>query len=275
LEKTRIVGKGESNSYKIDGLIFDMDGVLWRGEQLLPGAKDLLVSLKDSSIPFAFATNNATKTVDQISAEGQMRGLPMLPEQVFTSSMAAVSLAQSHLQEGAKLFVVGEGGLRQPLKEAGFELLPSAMGAQAVLVGLDREVTWDKLSEAAYAIQAGALFIGTNGDLSLPTEKGFAPGNGAILQALEVTTGISPIIVGKPEPSLFLEALKQVAADPENVLVVGDRLETDILGGIRAGMLTALVLTGVTSSLDFDQSSIQPDYIFTDLINLHHELLDA
>jgi 4-nitrophenyl phosphatase len=270
-----ITDKSGFNPANIHGLIFDMDGVLWRGEQLLPGARELLVYLKESITPYAFATNNATKTAEQISAEGQMRGLPILPEQVFTSSMAAVSLAQSHLQEGAQLFVIGEGGLRQPLKEAGFELLPSAVGARAVVVGLDRDVTWDKLSEAAYAIQAGAVFIGTNGDLSLPTEKGFAPGNGAILQALEATTGISPTIVGKPDPSLFLGALKQVAANPEKVLVVGDRLETDILGGIQAGMLTALVLTGAASTLDIEQSSFQPDYVFTDLVGLYQEMIGA
>lgn len=249
-----------------------MDGVLWRGDRLLPGVSVLLNHLTSSQIPFAFATNNATKTVEQISADGQMRGLCMKPEQIFTSSMAAVSLTQSHLQEGAKIFVVGEDGLIRPLREAGFELLPGAEGAQAVLVGLDREVTWDKLSEAAYAIERGAIFIGTNSDLSLPTERGFAPGNGAILRALEVTTGISPIIGGKPEPLLFLEALRLIAVDPENTLVVGDRLETDILGGIRAGLLTALVLTGASTTSDLSESSFQPDYIFPDLIVMRHEL---
>lgn len=249
-----------------------MDGVLWRGDLLLPGASDVLNHLTSSRIPYAFATNNATKTVEQISVDGQIRGLPMRPEQIFTSSMAAVSLAQSHLQEGAKIFVVGEDGLKHPLREAGFELLPTADDAQAVLVGLDRDVTWDKLSEAAYAIERGAIFIGTNGDLSLPTEKGFAPGNGAILHALEVTTGISPTIVGKPDPSLFQEALKFIAIDPANTLVIGDRIETDILGGIRAGMLTALVLTGVSTASDLNDSSFQPDYIFPDLIDMHHEL---
>lgn len=251
-----------------------MDGVLWRGDQLLPGASEFLLHLTERSIPFAFATNNATKTVDQIAADGQMRGLSITAEQVFTSSMAALALASSHLQEGAPILIVGEDGLSQPMKDAGFKLLPSADGAQAVIVGLDRELTWDKLSEAAYAIQRGAVFIGTNGDLSLPTERGFAPGNGAILQALEVTTGISPIIVGKPEPMIFLEALRMIPADPENVLVVGDRLETDILGGIQAGMLTALVLTGATSSIDLEQSPVQPDFLFPDLIIMKQELLD-
>jgi 4-nitrophenyl phosphatase len=249
-----------------------MDGVLWRGDQLLPGARDLLDYLKRSQIPYAFATNNATTTVDQISADGQIRGLKLMPEQIFTSSMAAVSLAQSHLQEGEKIFVVGEDGLKRPLREAGFELLPSAEEARAVLVGLDREVTWDKLSEAAYAIEKGAIFIGTNGDLSLPTERGFAPGNGAILRALEATTGISPTIVGKPDPTLFQEALKYIDIDPANTLVVGDRIETDILGGIRAGMLTALVLTGASSVSDLNDSPFQPDYIFPNLIDLRQEL---
>lgn len=263
---------GSQEPSLIEGVIFDMDGVLWRGESLLPGARSLLDHLTNSQIPYAFATNNATKTAEQISAEGRMRGLKMRPEKIFTSSMAAVSLAQSHLREGARIFVVGEEGLFRPLREAGFEIHPSSEGVQAVLVGLDREVTWDKLSEASYAIEEGAIFIGTNGDLSLPTERGFAPGAGAILRALEVTTGISPTIVGKPDPLLFQEALSSIGIDPEHTLVVGDRLETDILGGVRAGMQTALVLTGASTIDDLHASSVQPDLIFPDLLELLHVL---
>jgi 4-nitrophenyl phosphatase len=258
---------------RIEGLILDMDGVLWRGDLVLPGADDLINTLNKTYIPHAFATNNATKTAEQIAIEGQMRGLSIKPEEVITSAMVAVSMTLSHLSEGAKVFVLGEGGLTEPMQKAGFELIPSAEGAQAVVVGLDREVTWDKLSEAAYAIEGGAIFIGTNGDLSLPTERGFAPGNGAILQALEATTGIPPTIVGKPDPIMFHEALRMIAVEREQALVVGDRLETDILGGIQAGLQTALVLTGASTLDELDRSTIQPDYVFPDLLSLQEEIL--
>jgi len=266
------MSKPQPGSASIQGVIFDVDGVLWRGEYLLPGAKDLLRYLSDTQIPYAFATNNATKTPDQISAEGQMRGLEMSSHQVLTSSMAAVSVALTHLQDGSKIFVIGEQGLIEPLSKAGFELLPSANGALAVVVGLDREISWDKLSEAAYAIEYGALFIGTNADLSLPTERGFAPGNGAILQALEVTTGVSPTIVGKPDPHLFQQALEKLSLNAENTLVIGDRLETDILGGIRAGIQTSMVLTGASTLADLERSTFQPDFIYQDLVELRRDL---
>lgn len=248
-----------------------MDGVLWRGDLLLPGAAALLETINQAQIPHTFATNNATKTVEEIAVDGQLRGLPIKPEQIITSAMVAVSITLSHLPVGAKVFVLGESGLVEPMQKAGFELILSAEGAQAVVVGLDREVNWDKLSEAAYAIESGAIFIGTNGDLSLPTERGFAPGNGAILTALEATTGIPATIVGKPDPLMFQHALAMIAVEPANALVVGDRLETDILGGIQAGMQTALVLTGASTLEDLDGSTTQPDYVFPDLRSMLHE----
>jgi 4-nitrophenyl phosphatase len=137
---------------------------------------------------------------------------------------------------------------------------------------MDRGVDWNEMAEAAYAIGHGALFIGTNIDPSFPTERGLAPGNGAILKALEATTGIAPIIVGKPEPYLFLRALDRIGTSPGDTLAVGDRLETDILGGRRAGMKTALMLTGVTSLKALEGSDIRPDYVFNHLEELIERL---
>jgi len=138
-------------------------------------------------------------------------------------------------------------------------------GAGAVVVGMDRDLNWRKLVEAGLAIAAGAAFIGTNPDRTFPTERGLGPGNGAILAALETATRRPPVIVGKPEPPLFLEATSRLAVPPAETLVVGDRLETDIVGGARVRMQTALLLTGVTSAADLSGYEIQPDWIFEDL----------
>ena len=128
------------------------------------------------------------------------------------------------------------------------------------------------MAEAAYAIEGGTLFFGTNSDPSLPSERGFAPGTGAILHALQVTTGVEPITFGKPEPYLFTQALEKLGTQPEHTLVLGDRLSTDILGGIRAGLLTALLMTGVTSGHDVQNSNIKPDLIFDSMHDLIREI---
>ena len=132
---------------------------------------------------------------------------------------------------------------------------------------------WEQLAEAALAIQAGALFLGTNPDVTFPTERGLVPGNGAVLAALETATGVKAKIIGKPEPHLYLQATAYLQSEPEHSLVIGDRLETDILGGQRAGMMTALIHTGVTQSHELASSLIQPDYVFDDLPQLRRALI--
>jgi 4-nitrophenyl phosphatase len=173
------------------------------------------------------------------------------------------------------VYVIGEEPLQDILKLDGFEIADSSSGAEAVVVGLDRSVGWPQMAEAAFAIQEGAAFIGTNPDKSLPIERGFAPGNGAILAALEATTGVSPVVIGKPEPHLYLQAQERLGSPVENILAVGDRLETDILGGQGVGMPTALLLTGVTSRTMLESSDIQPNYIFDNLGHLSKALLDT
>jgi 4-nitrophenyl phosphatase len=252
----------------IEALIIDLDGVIWRGETLLPGATPFLRELHARSIPYIFATNNASTTTDQLCRKAHQMGLSIQPEQIITSSQATVSMLAERLPEGAPIYVIGEQGIRQSIKEAAFKITQSADEAQAVVVGMDRKISWEKMAEAAYAIARGVLFLGTNSDPSFPTERGLAPGNGAFLYALQLATNVTPIVVGKPEPYLFLQALKRLGVAAARTLVLGDRLATDIEGGIRAGAMTALVLTGVTSQDDLMQSDIQPDFIFDDLPDL-------
>jgi len=258
--------------HSIQGVILDLDGVIWRGEQLMVGVHSFLDVLHNHSLPYIFASNNPTKTPYDLCQKAHRLGFEIREDQIITSAQAAVNLLCQRFQEGTQIYIIGEVGIREAIVAAQFQITPSADHAQAVVVSLDRELSWDKMAEAAYAIENSAIFIGTNSDPSFPTERGFAPGNGAILNALEVTTGVAPIVVGKPEPFLFLNALDFLGTKPEHTLVIGDRLTTDIQGGINARMMTALILTGVTSREDFAKSTIHPDFVYDTLDDLTNAL---
>jgi 4-nitrophenyl phosphatase len=252
-------------------LIIDMDGVLWRGHTFLPGVGTFFTYLRERSLPFILATNNSTATPQGVADRLAQCDAEILLEQVLTSSMATASYLQTRLSPGARIHPVGESAVSDALASAGFNLTNDVQDVDAVVIGFDRDITWKKLTKAALAIQSGALFIGTNPDTSFPIEQGQAPGNGAFVTALEVTTKNQPIIIGKPEPLLFEQAADQLAIDPAYILAVGDRLETDILGAQRAGMATVLMLTGVTSTEQAVASDIKPDWILKDL----HALIGA
>lgn len=256
------------NGVHLEGMILDMDGVIWRGKRLLPGVQAFLHAMHVHAMAYIFATNNSTSTAEEIAAHALQFGLHFDPKQILTSSLAAVSYMQSILSEGSRVFVLGESGLITAIEEAGYEIHSNAEDVEAVIVGLDRKVNWDKLSEACYAIAKGAKFIGTNMDPSLPTERGIAPGNGAILGAIEHVTGVAPVVLGKPEPYLYLKGAQLLGLEPESILVVGDRLETDIEGGKRARMATALLLTGISSLADVDQYSSKPDFVYDSMDKL-------
>ncbi|MEJ2570641.1 MAG: HAD-IIA family hydrolase [Anaerolineales bacterium] len=257
---------------QIRALIIDMDGVLVRGATPLPGLSEFFSVLDTRQLDFVVATNNATTTPELLADRLGTAGVRIPPSHVITSAMAAADYLRHHGNLDGKVFMVGESPLRQALEAAGFEICTKSDGASAVVVGLDHEVSWRKLSEAAYAIGDGAMFIGTNPDPSIPTERGIAIGNGALLAALQVATGIKPLVIGKPETHLFELALHKLNTEPDETLVLGDRLDTDILGGKNAGLATALLLTGVTDRHDLENASIQPDWVFDDLKALSVEL---
>jgi 4-nitrophenyl phosphatase len=249
-------------------MIIDLDGVIWRGDTLLHGAASLFKELNQRNLPYIIATNNSTTTPQDVCKRALSYGLDIKQERILTSSQAAVHFLQDQIPNGSKVFMIGEEGLRSALENHSFMITSTSVGAQAVVVGLDRDVTWEKMAEAAYAIEGGALFLGTNSDPSLPSERGLAPGTGAILHALQITTGIDPITVGKPESYLFSQALEKLGTRPMDTLVLGDRLSTDIQGGIGAGLLTALLMTGATSGFDLQNSEIKPDFVFDNLNDL-------
>lgn len=242
-----------------------MDGVLWRGAEPLPGIQPFFALLREKETRLQLVSNNATLSPHGVQARLAGLGVEVSLQEVLTSSLAAASYLARRLAPGTPVYAIGQVELRSALQEAGLRVLERSDGAQAVVVGMDFELSWTKLAEAAYALAEAPLFVATNPDRNLPTERGLAPGNGAILAALEATTGRRPVVVGKPEPHLFQEALQRMGIPPEAALAVGDRLETDILGGQRAGVPTALLLTGVTTAKDLPDPSIRPDWVFPDL----------
>lgn len=249
--------------HRIDGLILDMDGVLWRGPRAMPGLATFFQAILRLGTGFILATNNSTRTVGQYVDRLAGFGVQVRPEQVLTSAYATADHLLGMAERGAKVYAVGEEGLEAALESRGFRL--TADGAQFVVAGLDRAFTYGKMATAAALIGKGARFIGTNPDLTLPTPSGPLPGAGAVLAAIGAACGIEPTIVGKPEPLMFQQALAWLGTDPERTAVVGDRLETDILGGKNAGVRTILVLSGVTSKELLAGSPIRPDWVFDDI----------
>ena len=263
----------------IRSLVLDMDGVLWHGNMPLPGLSDLFDALTDLGLPFILATNNATNTVEQYVQKLGRFGVTVTPEQVLTSPVATVGHLKQHYPEGTTVYAVGELGLRQTLTDAGFQLIgPNEVKAQktapVVVGGLVREsLSYDLLAMAALLIRQGAAFVATNYDATYPAELGQLPGAGAVLSVITQSTGVQPTVIGKPHAAMFEEAVRRLGTEPAQTLMVGDRLETDIDGAHRAGLQTALVLTGVSQRSDIGET--QPDYVLDDLAALVRTLRDS
>jgi len=230
----------------IDGVALDMDGVLWRSSQVLPGIPNFFDFLQQHGIAFAFATNNSMTSVAAYVERLRAVGIPARPEQVVTSAVATADYISRRYPASTPLYIIGDDGIRSALAERGFGEDPP--NAQVVVVGLDFAATFDKFRLATLRIRAGADFIGTNGDRTFPTPEGLVPGNGALLALLETATDVAPLVIGKPERGMFDVALERLGTAPERTLMIGDRIETDIVGAQRAGWRAALVLTGVTTT---------------------------
>ena len=260
----------------IRALIIDMDGVLWHGTQAIPGLVDFFQTLDDLQIRYILATNNASLTPEQYVTKLAGMGVTVAQNQILTSGIATALYLSEHVNPTeSRVFVVGEDGATQPLLERGFTLTglyevnssddPVKKGADIVVCGKDETLTWAKLATATLNIRAGAKFIGTNADTTLPTEHGITHGNGAILAALEVATGVTPTIIGKPEPIIYQQALTLLGVAPDETVALGDRLETDILGAVRTGIRSIMVLTGVSTIADLKDSDYQPTWVMPDI----------
>jgi 4-nitrophenyl phosphatase len=251
----------------IKRFIIDMDGVLYRGHEPVPGAKEFLKYLQEQGVPFMLATNNSTLTPNQYVAKLSAMNIEVTNDHILTSGQATAMYLSEIAPPSARLYAIGEEGLFSALEKQGF--LITDRDADFVVVGMDRQLTYEKLRIACLAIGAGASFIGTNPDTTLPTELGLVPGNGAVLAALEAATNISPLIVGKPQPILLQLAMEKLGASPDHTAIIGDRLETDISGGKEVGLTTILVLTGISDREESETSPFQPDLVFDDIGHLH------
>jgi len=251
----------------IKGVICDMDGVLWRGETPLPGLHAFFALLEARQIGYVLATNNASKTPEQYVEKLARMGVTTTIEHVLNSATAAADYLATQAVPGAPVYPIGGPGIREALRLRGFTLTEGNR-ADYVVVGWDRDLTWQKLATATLLIRNGAGFIATNPDRTFPMENGLVPGNGAQVAALITATDVTPVLAGKPAPLLYERALARMGTSPEETLVIGDRLDTDILGGLRLGMPTALVLSGITQADELPASPIHPDVVFDDLAAL-------
>ncbi|AIX99605.1 HAD superfamily protein [Arthrobacter sp. PAMC 25486] len=229
-----------------DAVLADLDGVVYAGPDAIPGAIEALTGLAGANVSLAYVTNNASRTPAQVAAHLRQLGAPANDDQVVSSAQAGAALLAQKFPAGSKVLVTGSAALAQEVTALGMTVVESANDAPDVVIqGFDPTLGWADLAEATYAINAGATWIATNTDMTIPRDRGIAPGNGTLVAAVRTAVGHDPLVAGKPEAPLFHTAANRLGA--KRPLVVGDRLDTDILGGNNAGMTTALVLTGVDS----------------------------
>jgi 4-nitrophenyl phosphatase len=251
---------------KILGVVLDMDGVLWRGDQPLPGFHDIFAYLHERSIPYALLTNNSGKTPTQYVEKLARLGVPDVPAaRILTSASATAAYLSGQYPAGTRVYVIGMDGIREALDAAGFDVVGEDGPAEVVVAGIDFALSYPKLRRAALLIRAGAAFIGTNGDKTFPTPDGLVPGAGSILALLRTATDIEPTVIGKPALPMFEAALRVTGTPAAQTLMIGDRLDTDISGAQQAGLATALLLSGVANPEDPMQSGIWPDVAFEHL----------
>lgn len=245
-----------------DGYLIDLDGTMYLGNESIESATSFIQSLLEADIPYLFVTNNSSKRPTEIVQRLQKHGIHATEEHIFTSSMATANHIEGMLPD-ASAFVIGEDGLTHALRAKGIE--ENSVDPTHVVIGIDRELTYEKLSKACLAIRNGATFISTNSDTAIPTEKGLLPGNGAITASVRVSTGVEPLFIGKPSTIIMEQAMETLGVG-RNVLMVGDNYDTDIQAGIQAGIDTLLVCTGVTKRDEVWQFRDQPTHICNDLI---------
>jgi len=239
----------------IKGMIIDMDGVLWRDTETLVDMGKVFEQIEAKGINYMLATNNATKTIAQYIEKIAGFGFNISPSKIITSAIATAEYLSTLEIKSRKVYPIGEKGLFSALEDKGF--IFDIQGAEAVVVGLDREFNYRRLLNATLLIRRGVRLVGTNPDLTYPIPEGLAPGAGSLIRAIEAAGGVQAEIIGKPGVRMFEQALDRLQTIPENTLVVGDRLETDIQGGQAAGCKTAVVLSGVATAAEAE--AWQPD----------------
>lgn len=249
------------------GVVCDLDGVVYRGHEPVPHAVEALRAAVHSGRRVVYATNNASRTPAQVAAQLTRLGISLAERDVVTSAQAGAARVRERVGDGARVLAVGGEGVRAALREEGLVATSEAAGAAAVLQGFGADVGWRELAEAAYAVQAGAVWVATNVDATLPTDRGTAPGNGTLVGAVRSATGVDPDVVGKPWTPLYELSARRLDTDASQTLAIGDRLDTDIAGANAAGVDALVVLTGVHGPVDLAAAPVEwrPRYVAADL----------
>ena len=255
---------------KIKAVILDMDGVLWRVNEPIGNLPEIFEKMRSAGLKVLLATNNSTRTPEQYQDKLAQFGVSVSLEQIITAGMATSFLLKKRYPENGKVYILGSDALKLTLQQAGF--VYAEQDVLAVVVGLTRIINYEMFSRGALLINAGADFIGTNPDVALPAPEGLLPGTGALLALIEAATGKKPLLAGKPYPTMMEIALKRLEVSPQEVLVIGDRLTTDIAFGQNAGCATGLVLSGVTTLSEAENWKPEIDLIDKDLESLLDQL---
>ena len=256
----------------VSGFLIDMDGVIYRGTQLLPGAERFIAVLRDRGIPFLFLTNNSQRTRRDVVTKLQRMGIEVEERHVFTCAMATARFL-ARQKPGGTAFVIGEGGLMTALHQNGYSIVDKS--PDYVVVGEGRSLNFEMVEQALQMILDGAKLVATNLDPTCPTQNGTRPGCGAIVAMLEAAAGVRAFSVGKPSPVMLRAAHKELELTTDQTIVIGDTMETDILGGVQLGYKTVLVLSGGTSLADLPRFAYSPDLIVDSVADLVPPRLDA
>jgi 4-nitrophenyl phosphatase len=249
---------------KITHLIIDMDGVLYLGDQPMRCLREFFAFLRERPLPFILATNNSTRTPQEYVDKLAGMGVTVSPDEILVSGQATARFLAREYPRGTRVHVFGMPALKQAMTDEGFVLADEDV--QLVVASMDRGVTFEKLKRATLLIRSGARFIATNLDPTNPSEEGLIPGTGAMIVALEAASETKAKAIGKPEPTMYQLAMEMMGAKPETTAAIGDRVDTDILGGKRAGLTTICVLSG--SSGRAEAEALETDMIFDDIAHL-------
>ena len=250
------------------GFLIDMDGVIYRGTELIPGAAEFIAELRRLRIPFMFLTNNSQRTRRDVAMKLSRMGVPVEERHIFTCAMATARFLASQKPRGTA-FVIGEGGLLNALHLNGYAVVDKS--PDYVVVGEGRTLSFEMLEQAVQMVLDGAKLIATNLDPNCPTVAGTRPGCGAIVSLIEKATGVQAFSVGKPSPVMMRQARKELGMATSETIMIGDTMETDILGGVSMGYRTVLVQTGSTKSADLPRYAYRPDLVLDSIEQLCDE----
>ncbi|HGN4751185.1 TPA: TIGR01457 family HAD-type hydrolase [Streptococcus pyogenes] len=245
------------------GYLIDLDGTIYQGKNRIPAGERFIKRLQERGIPYLLVTNNTTRTPEMVqSMLANQFHVETSIETIYTATMATVDY-MNDMNRGKTAYVIGETGLKSAIAAAGY--VEELENPAYVVVGLDSQVTYEMLAIATLAIQKGALFIGTNPDLNIPTERGFMPGAGALNALLEAATRVKPVFIGKPNAIIMNKSLEVLGIQRSEAVMVGDNYLTDIMAGIQNDIATILVTTGFTRPEEVPTLPIQPDHVLSSL----------